>query len=178
MYDKALKRLKDIDKAVSHDKRTKILGTQPLSGRPIKGLVNTGSVDVGIIDSGKHSEGSDYTVAQIGLVHEFGAIVKLHGGKKILIPERSFMRSTLEENRSNLREKSKKAVRLIQKGQIDANTALALLGEFFADEISKKIVDIRSPPNAPATIKRKGFDNPLIETGQLKNSITYKVNRV
>lgn len=31
------------------------------------------------------------------------------------------------------------------------------------------------PPNAPATIARKGSDRPLIDTAQLRNSITYVI---
>lgn len=31
------------------------------------------------------------------------------------------------------------------------------------------------PPNSPATIKRKGSDKPLIDTGAMRNAITYVV---
>lgn len=35
--------------------------------------------------------------------------------------------------------------------------------------------ELSSPGNAPSTIKRKGDDNPLIDTGELKQSVTYKI---
>ena len=55
--------------------------------------------------------------------------------------------------------------------------ALGLVGSFVASLISKKIVDIKSPPNSPKTIEDKKSSNPLIDTGQLKNSITWEVNK-
>lgn len=33
------------------------------------------------------------------------------------------------------------------------------------------------PPNSPATIEMKGFDNPWIETGTLRESVDFKVGR-
>lgn len=35
--------------------------------------------------------------------------------------------------------------------------------------------ELSSPANAPSTIKRKGDDNPLIDTGELKQSVTFKI---
>ena len=42
--------------------------------------------------------------------------------------------------------------------------------------IKQKIRDKKTPPNAPATILKKGYDRPLQETGRLQRSI--KVKRV
>jgi hypothetical protein len=162
-----------------------------------------GTVDVGIIDAGKHESG-DLTVAGIGYVHEFGAEIEhpggtpyiiLEGGKAqfvkkgtanvagitkphtIIIPERSFMRSTLKEKKKEIIALQKKLLVKIRKGETTVEDALGLIGDFTAAAISQKIVKLRSPANTAATIKRKGSSNPLIDTGQLKNSITYEVNR-
>mgnify|MGYP000737125208 CR=1 FL=1 len=37
----------------------------------------------------------------------------------------------------------------------------------------KKVIDIKQPPNHPVTIARKKSDNPLINTGQMVNSLTH-----
>lgn len=166
-----------------------------------KRLKFKGVVDVGIIDAGKHS-GSDLTVASIGLVHEFGATIDHPGGTpfrynydgqviflkkgdsravnmtephKIIIPERSFIRSTLKEKRKEIIARQIKLLKKIAKGELTEQKALGLLGEFVSDLIKQKIKSLKSPPNAPITIKRKGSSNPLIDEGQLANSITYKV---
>lgn len=133
----------------------------------MKRVKTPGTVDVGIIDAGEHPSG-DITVAGIGFSHEFGTAT---------IPERSFMRTTIKDKKKNIIALQKKLLKKIGKGEISVVNALGLIGEFTSDEIRKKIVSISSPPNSPATITKKGSSNPLVDTGQLKNSITYEVNR-
>jgi len=70
-----------------------------------------------------------------------------------------------------------KPLKQIVNGTMKVETALGLVGEVMADAITQKIITLRTPPNAPYTIKAKGSSNPLVDTGQLKNSITYEVNR-
>lgn len=133
----------------------------------IKRVKTPGSVDVGIIDAGKHTD-SDQTVATIGFEHEFGTAK---------VPERSFIRSTLKDKKKKIIILQTKLIKKVQSGEMNLNTALGLVGSYVAGEISAKIVSIKSPPNSPATIAEKGSSNPLIDTGQLKNSITWSVNK-
>jgi len=133
----------------------------------LKRLEKSGKVNVGIIDAGKHSE-SGLTVAEVGNYNEFGTT---------RIPERSFMRSTIKEKRKEIVKLQEKLLRKIQSGDMNIDQALGLLGSFIAGEITQKIVDIKSPPNNPYTIKKKGSSNPLVDTGQLKNSITWEVDK-
>ena len=37
------------------------------------------------------------------------------------------------------------------------------------------LTDLKTPPLAESTIRRKGSSNPLIDTGQLRSSITWQV---
>lgn len=125
-----------------------------------------GTVDVGIIDAGEHPSG-DITVAGIGFAHEFGTAT---------LPERSFIRFVIQKEKKAIIALQKKLVKRIQKGEITTKQGLGLIGEFVADKIRQRIVSLKSPPNTPETIEKKGSSNPLIDTGQLKNSITYEVN--
>jgi hypothetical protein len=127
-----------------------------------------GTVDVGIIDAGEHESG-DITVAGIGFAHEFG-IEK--------IPERSFIRSTTRDSKAKIIALQEKILAKIQDGSMTTDEGLGLVGEFVSDLIRQKIVDIDTPPNSPKTIAAKGSSNPLIDTSQMKGSITYEVNRV
>lgn len=128
-----------------------------------------GTVDVGIIDAGQH-EDSDYTVASIGFVHEFGS-------DDGIIPERSFIRSTTQGKKKQIIALQKKLLKKIVNGEMKVDKALGLVGEFVAAEMKQKIIDLKDPPNKQATIDAKGSSNPLIASSQLKNSITYEVNR-
>ena len=128
----------------------------------------SGTVDVGIIDAGSHVDG-DLTVASIGFINEFG---------QGIIPERSFMRSTIQAEKRKIIILQKKLLKQIVLGAMSQDKALGLIGEFLSDKIRQKIVKIRSPKNADSTLIAKApKTNPLINTGQLKNSITYEVNR-
>ncbi|QGH75045.1 hypothetical protein RostovM3_00035 [Vibrio phage Rostov M3] len=41
--------------------------------------------------------------------------------------------------------------------------------------VQNYIDELRSPANAPSTVERKGADNPLVDTGEMKQSVTYNI---
>lgn len=132
----------------------------------LKRVKTSGIVNVGIIDAGNHGD-SGLTVAEVGNYNEFGTT---------RIPERSFIRSTTREKRKDIVKLQEKLLKKIQSGDMEIKQALGLVGTFVAGEITQKTVSIKSPPNNPYTIIKKGSSNPLIDTGQLKNSITWEID--
>ena len=54
---------------------------------------------------------------------------------------------------------------------------LKKVGQQATSIVKKEITDLRKPPNAPSTIRKKGSDNPLIDTGTYRQSITYQIRR-
>ncbi len=62
------------------------------------------------------------------------------------------------------------------QGSKTVEGALSLFGERVVGDIKKKITSIREPANAPSTVAGKGFDNPLIHTGTMRNRIKKRVN--
>jgi hypothetical protein len=139
-----------------------------------KRIKKPGTVDVGVIDAGEH-EDSEVTVAQIATWNEFGTETE---EGLVHVPERSFMRSTIREKKKDIIALQKRLLVQIRMGKFTVDQALGILGEFAADKIRRKIVDLKIPPNAAQTIAKKGSSNPLIGiTTQLKNSITYEVNK-
>lgn len=143
---------------------------------------NTYRVKVGVLaEKGGNSTHADsqMTLVEIAATHEFGS----SDGH---IPERSFIRSTLYvRSAKQLEEKITAAAKLVIDGKLDAGKALALLGTFAASEIKNTITmneadaygEYPYPPLADSTIAAKGSSVPLIDTGQLKNSITYVVEK-
>lgn len=57
-----------------------------------------------------------------------------------------------------------------------ASQALTALGHSMQADITDTIRQTHTPPNAPSTVRHKGFDNPLVETGTLQNSVSFKVD--
>ncbi len=50
-----------------------------------------------------------------------------------------------------------------------------MIGGLFVNELKKAIEDWSTPPNAPSTVAEKGFNDPLIKTETMKNSVEYKI---
>ncbi len=92
----------------------------------------------------------------------------------VVIPERSFLRSTHDEEGNRIIEQTERALSQVLIGKMSVDDMLDLYGQQMATAIKKKIRDINDPPNSSATILGKGSSNPLISTGGLLESITWK----
>ena len=91
------------------------------------------------------------------------------------IPERPFMRGSVSRNKDKYKRQMKAAAKAITNGGLTMEQAMNQLGAAAAADIQAEIVALDSPPNAPSTIARKGSSNPLIDTGAMRQSVTWKV---
>jgi hypothetical protein len=89
------------------------------------------------------------------------------------IPSRPFMRNAVDGNQVQLYRTQLEMYSDVVQGKKTVRTALSAIGEFMTAKVKREIKTLRTPPNAPATVKRKGSDNPLIDQGQLIQSITH-----
>lgn len=126
----------------------------------------TGSVaSVGIQGDKATVERGEYaTNVEIAAVHEFG---------KGAIPQRSFLRSTFDDNLSDLHTELKQLAKDVYGGKIKSlEGELNLIGEELRGKILDKLDSNIPPPLSDFTIARKkGEATALIDTGQMKNSI-------
>ena len=98
------------------------------------------------------------------------------------IPERPFMQNAMRDNRASYREAMKKGavtiIRAAARGDDPAaicRTTLRKLGIKAKGDIQAEIGALQTPPNAPSTIRQKGSANPLIDTGEMRRSVSYKI---
>ena len=133
-------------------------------------------VDVGFFSSARYppvrqgknggQKQTPHFVATVAAFNEFGTSAGT--------PERPFFRNAIAD--------AKKPILEILKAGIDPkdmtmDARLAgIVGEKMKSEIQKSIINLRDPPNAPRTIKRKGSSNPLIDTGFMNMSVSYNVD--
>jgi len=108
------------------------------------------------------------SIAMIAVVHEFGSPERG-------IPERSFLRAGILGALPNLVRLNEANIKKIANGGFTALTALNQLGVMAAGAVQRQIVEGDYAPNAPATIKAKGSSKPLLDSGQLRQSITYQI---
>ena len=95
--------------------------------------------------------------------------------KQVVIPERSFVRSTYDENLNKWTELCFKKVTDIVTGDGTADEVGKALGKQMQKDIRTKIKQMKTPHNSPLTVARKGHDNPLIDTGKLVENVKYKI---
>lgn len=128
-------------------------------------------VKVGVLaskgGSAKHEDGK-LSLIEIAAIHEFGL------GSS---PERSFIRHTfIVRVAEDLAKKTAELARAVIMDRVAPMRALEMLGMWGASEVKKTITeDDIPPPLAQSTIDAKGSSKPLVDTGLLKNSISYEV---
>lgn len=91
------------------------------------------------------------------------------------IPARPFMSTAVDMNRAVINDYIEKQYKAILDGRATTDKALGLIGQLMTGLIQKRIRQIVYPPNAPSTIARKGSSKPLIDFGQMIQSVRYQV---
>lgn len=98
-------------------------------------------------------------------------------GRKMQIPERSFLRAGVDANRERIREAMNRSIERVVRGEATTDQQLARFGEFVQAVIQGYMTDLDEPANAPLTRFVKQSDNPLIDTGRTRASIRYVIRR-
>lgn len=91
------------------------------------------------------------------------------------IPERSFLRSTLNSNQGAYVKAMRKAFDMVAAGRMSAPQAMGIIGLRIVSDVQQTMTDLVDPPLAKATVDAKGSSNPLIDTGRLRASISFEV---
>lgn len=95
---------------------------------------------------------------------------------EIHIPERSFIRKTYDEKKGKIDTIVKDSLNELITFKIDINTFYDRIGTYLVGLTQETLTEVDSPPNHPFTLRRKApKDNPLIDSGRLRESITFKV---
>lgn len=136
-------------------------------------LGTSGEVTVGVhADKGAAPKQGDddggMSVIDVAVIHEFGA-------EEVGIPRRSFIRDWQDDHAEEHARLIASEARAVVAGKLGADEALRRIGLRFQGEVQKRIAEGIDPPLAQRTINRKGSSKPLIDTGQLRASITNEV---
>jgi hypothetical protein len=141
-------------------------------------------VTIGFHEDAGAAEGG-LTVAEVASFHEFG----------LGVPQRAFLAPTIDEGQDELATFAGKAALAVMAKKLTPDQALGRLGEkaknMVQETLRKKRPEWR--PLAKSTIEKKANKgrlkgvkraafltsdgNPLIDTGQMINSVSYKVDK-
>lgn len=120
-------------------------------------------VKVGIRRGKGSHDGTD--MLDIAVYNHFGTAT---------IPARPFVSDCAEKNAGQIQEVQKRLVYRVYQGGLSADGALAELGAWYVNVQKGHILHGGWTPNAPATVKRKGSNKPLVDTGQLVNTVDWE----
>lgn len=96
---------------------------------------------------------------------------------KVVIPKRPFLRFTRNHNLQKWADLAAREVNRAMLGQISVKDVYQSIGEMAVNDLKDEIKQFKDPHNAPLTVANKGFDDPLIETGKLRDSIIWILER-
>ena len=146
---------------IDHGYKTFMEGMRRLEAGP--------SVKVGFLEGQKDQrDDGEPTNVEIAIWAEFGTRTE---------PERSFMRSTMDEHRDEYQKLAERLSVAVAQGKMDEKRALGLIGERVAADIRKKILSNIPPENAPSTLAAKyPKARTLVVSGQLAGALTYEVD--
>lgn len=125
----------------------------------IKRITSDKTVLVGIHEDAVSTNDGDLTMAQLGAVLHFGTQT---------IPARPWLDVGVKSGTQDYLE-------VIQNHSDDIDNALEIIGQIAVGKVQQYMTDLRDPANAPSTIAKKGSSNPLIDTGALRQSVTYSI---
>ncbi len=107
------------------------------------------------------------TVAEVAAINEFGSTVAD-------VPARPAIGHTFREKQQEVVGYLADAARhVVLSG--NADVALERAGAAMAAAVRDTIAESPFDPNAEATVKKKGFDHPLVDTGQLLEAIGHEL---
>lgn len=122
-------------------------------------------INVGIPEGKTEKDGTP--LAMIAAAHEFG--VEENG-----IPERSFLRASNTKHRPQFVALNRANLIKVVRGEMTVTQALGQLGELAKGYVQAYIGSANLKPLKPATIKRKKSSRPLIDTGTLRQNVTWE----
>lgn len=128
----------------------------------------TARVHVGYFGNERHAGKRPITMGNLAGIHE-------HGTRHT--PKRPFIAPALKKNRGKYLRLAGKSFVPIVRGRQTTSQMWHYLGQEAVKDVQQYMVTATFTPLSPKTIKQKGSSKPLIDTGQLRQSITYRVKK-
>ena len=136
----------------------------PEGERLMKELRELSKLEVGIgFQRGMAAEDNGTDITDIAMWNELGTVD---------IPSRPFMRDSVDKHIPAINHMLKSQEEALLSGE-PARKVLETIGIFQKDLMQTEIEQGSFTPNAESTIRRKGSDKQLIDTGQMKNSVNF-----
>lgn len=128
-----------------------------------RNLSNASEVRVGFLEGATYPDGKP--VAMVAAIQNWGAPARG-------VPPRPFFSNMISDKQN---EWPGAIANLLKANNFDARKTLGQAGKIIAGQLRESIIKTNAPVLKPATIKRKGFPKPLVDTGHMLKSVDYEV---
>jgi hypothetical protein len=139
-----------------------VQGAQEALAGKLQELITTQAVTIGIHEDANARDDGELNNATIGAINNFGTET---------IPARPWLKPGVEKGINDYIE----VVREGLEKEISPEVILEQIGLMAVGNVQEYMTELKTPPNALSTIKQKGFNNPLIRTGELRAAVNYKI---
>lgn len=123
------------------------------------------AVQVGFFDGKLHPSG-DMTIAEVAAVQEYGTRE---------VPARPFMTTTVMRDQEFLVYLENGLSSIYWGVTPNAKRGLRGAGQVLAESMKASVETWSNPANSLSTVRRKGFNDPLVETGTMKENISWRL---
>lgn len=130
-------------------------------------LKKLADMEVAVGFQGDETYDDGTTIAEVAAYNELGSSST---------PARPFMRQSFEKHGNELQAACEQVNRVLASGG-SLEEALNQLGVMAKALIQEQIVNGEFAANAASTIKKKGSDKPLIDTGTMRQSVNYVIRK-
>lgn len=122
-------------------------------------------VRIGIQQGETSEDGVD--LVDIAMFNELGTV---H------IPSRPFLRDSVDANMDQINAFLQSMKKELLRGG-SAEDVLKKIGVFQKGLVQEQIISGDFAPNSEATIRKKGSDTPLVDTGRMRQSVNYVIQK-
>lgn len=92
-------------------------------------------------------------------------------------PSRPFLRQSFDDHETEIRAFAAAQIKKLVAGTATAQDVLQAIGTYQKGLVQATIESGTFEPNAPSTISKKGSDKPLIDTGRMRQSVNYVIQK-
>lgn len=128
----------------------------------------TGGVYVGYFASQDNHGGGKRPIT-------LGDLARIHEQGLGHVPQRAFVKPAITANRQKYAKLLTNNITPVLEGQLSPRAVWQWVGQEAVKDIQQYMLTATFTPLAPVTIKRKKSSKPLIDTGKLRQSVTYQV---
>lgn len=166
-------------KIVPHNKSGKLWIPSREAIRKYGKSVKPSDVEDLFVAGSKKVNGKKVLGKSAGVIENGKYVVLFYLLDHVRIPARPFLRKAFYDNQRKYRRLVKVGIDEIIYDDKTGHDLLVKLGKAGVSDVRESIRRWTKPGNAPLTIDNKrGTNNPLVDTGRLIKSVTYKIVRV